>query len=336
VSIEAIEKELGAGTLRPVYLIVGEEGYTANELARAVREAVLRDGVPGLNDDQFQAHEIDVDGVLSAAKTLPMLAKRRFVSVRGIERWESRDAKALERLTDYFERPVASTTLVLVASKLDKRRRFFTAARSRGFVFECAPLAGNELCSWVARRVEERGVAIEAGAEGLIVELAGPALAPVADAVERLCLFVGPAGTIDEEAVLGCLIRLRTTSVWELVGAVGRRDAGKALAALADVFDPQDRGLRLLGVLAWSARQLLRFQAATVSGATPAEAARAAGAPPFKARELAQQVRATPRDQLERWVEVLAALDLALKGGDRRPPRAVLEDAILRMCATVG
>lgn len=329
-----MEQELERGELRPVYLIVGEESYTANELLRAVREATLRKGVPGLNDDQFQAHEIDVDGVLSAAKTIPMMAQRRFVSVRGIERWEARDARALERLCDYFENPAESTSLVLVASKLDKRRRFFGVARARGFVVEALPLAGNQLSLWVARRVEERGAAIEPGARSLVVELVGPSLAAIADAVERLCLFVGSRGKIDEEAVLGCLVRLRTASVWELVGAVGRRDAGKALTALSDVFDPQDRGLRLVGVLAWSARQLLKFQAAMASGAAPAEAARAAGAPPFKARELAQQVRATSREQLEQWLEVLADLDLALKGGDRRPPRAVLEAAVLKLCAS--
>jgi DNA polymerase-3 subunit delta len=221
----------------------------------------------------------------------------------------------------------------MLAAKLDKRRRLFTVARARGFVVESAQLTANDLVRWVAHEVAERGANVDRGADQLVVELAGPSLGSVADAVERLCLFVGKGGTVTEDVVLGCLVRLRTVPVWDLVGAVGRRDAGKALAALSDVFDPQDRGLRLLSVLAWSTRQLLKFQAAVAQGARPQEAARAAGAPPFKARDLAEQVRGTTREQLEGWVEVLAGLDLALKGGDRRPPQAVLEDAILGMCA---
>jgi hypothetical protein len=137
-----------------------------------------------------------------------------------------------------------------------------------------------------------------------------------------------------DESVSECVVRLRAASVWELVAAVGRRDAGAALSALADVYDPQDRGLRLLGVLAWSTRQLLRFESAIRAGASPDQAAIRAGAPPFKARELSQQLKNLPRAELERWPELLASIDFELKGGSRRPAQAVLESAILRLCRT--
>ena len=158
----------------------------------------------------------------------------------------------------------------------------------------------------------------------MLAELAGPELSTVADALERVCLYVGEGETITEEAVAECVVRVRPTTVWELVGAVGKRDAGSALAALERVYDPHDRGLRLVGVLAWSARQLLRFESAMQSGARPEEAAKRAGAPPFKARELAAQVRSIPRQDLEQWLVLLARVDLALKGGSKRLPKAVL------------
>jgi len=91
--------------------------------------------------------------------------------------------------------------------------------------------------------------------------------------------------------------------------------------------------LRLVGVLAWSTRQLLRFTMAYRGGASPEQAAQAAGAPPFKARELAGQARNLETSEIERWLRILAETDLALKGS-RRPSRAVLESAILTM--TIG
>jgi DNA polymerase-3 subunit delta len=120
--------------------------------------------------------------------------------------------------------------------------------------------------------------------------------------------------------------------VWQLVDAVGRRDAGRALRALSEVYDPSDRGLRLVGVLAWSTRQLLKFESATRAGSRPPEAAKAAGVPPFKARELADQVRLLSREKLEGWLATLSEVDLALKGGTARPPRAVMEEAVLSLC----
>jgi DNA polymerase-3 subunit delta len=333
--------EAAQGELRPVYLVAGDESYLASAVVSALKTAALTGGVKGLNEDQYQAGEADVDRVLADARTLPMMAKRRFVLVRGLERWEPKagktDAKLtdkdpFERLLDYAKAPSPSTVLVLLGAGVDKRRKLYTVAKADGFLVACEALARAELPTWIERRVVARGCRISPSIADLLAELTGPELAPVADAVERLCLYVGDGQEITEDSVATCIVRLRGASVWELVSAVGRRDAGAALAALSDVYDAQDRGLRLLGVLAWSTRQLLRFESALRAGASPEQAAMRAGAPPFKARELSQQVKALPRADLERWPELLARLDLELKGGTRRPPLAVLEAAVLKLC----
>lgn len=335
--------EAAQGQLRPIYFVAGEEALLASQVVTALKAASMKGGVPGLNEDQYQAGEADIDKVLAAARTLPMMAKRRFVLVRGLERWEPKagaregkltDKDPFEKLLDYAKSPPPSTVLVLLGAAVDKRRKLYTQAKADGYLVACEPLARHDLPRWIEKRVTDRGCKISQGVADLLAELTGPELSPVADAVERLCLYVGDGNEIIEDSVATCIVRLRTASVWELVGAVGRRDAGAALAALADVYDPQDRGLRLLGVLAWSTRQLLRFDSALRGGASPDQAAIAAGAPPFKSRELSQQLKALPRADLERWPELLARLDLELKGGTRRPPQAVLESAILKLCRT--
>ncbi|HXK17129.1 MAG TPA: DNA polymerase III subunit delta [Polyangiaceae bacterium] len=337
--------EAERGELRPVYLVAGEEALLASSVVLALKTASLKGGVAGLNEDQYQAGEVEVDKVLSAARTLPMMAKRRFVLLRGLERWEPKagaregkvtDKDPLEKLLDYAKAPSPSTVLVLLGAGVDKRRKLYTQAKADGFLVACEPLSRGDLPRWIEQRVAARGCKIKESVADLLAELTGPELSPVADAVERLCLYVGDGNEIVEDTVATCIVRLRAASVWELVAAVGRRDAGAALAALADVYDPQDRGLRLLGVLAWSTRQLLRFDSAVRGGASPDQAAIRAGAPPFKGRELSQQVKALPRADLERWPELLARLDLELKGATRRPPQAVLESAILKLCRASG
>jgi DNA polymerase III subunit delta len=330
--------------LRPVYLVVGEEHRLQSDVLAALRSAALEAGVPGLNDDQWVAGEVDVDQVLGAARTLPMLSKLRLVVVRSLERWEPRDGaksaktkqEPLDKLAEYVKAPVPSTLLVLLAGKLDKRRRLVTTAQKAGCLVACEPLARAELPGWIERRAAACSSRLAPGVADLVAELAGPDLAPVADAVERLCLYAGAGETVTEEHVAECLVRLRTASVWQLVDAVGRRDVARALATLHEVYDPEDRGIRLVGVLAWSARQLVKFESATRAGLAPEAAAQRAGAPPFKARELARQVQRIPKDELERWLETLAAVDLALKGGSKRPPKAVLEQAIVALCSSTA
>ncbi|HMA97185.1 MAG TPA: DNA polymerase III subunit delta [Polyangiaceae bacterium] len=336
---EDIGKKVAGGSLPELLLVVGEETHARERVVQLVREAAVSGSMAAMNEDQFVASETTVDTVLSAARTLPMFGKRRFVLVKHLDRWETNkpsDHDPFERLLEYSKNPTPSTTLVLVAAKLDGRRRLVTEAKKRDFIVNCAPLPRAALPQWIVQRVRERGASISLSIADLIVEVTGTDLPALADATERLVLYVGQGKEIDERAVDTNLTKLSTATVWELVAAVGRRDLGAALRAVDAVYDPHDRGLPLLGVLAWSARQLIRFEAATRSGCNPSEAAQRAGAPPFKARELAEQTKLLTRAELERWLEVLARVDLALKGGSKRPPKAIIEQAVMKLARPQG
>jgi DNA polymerase-3 subunit delta len=105
------------GKLLPLYVIAGEERFLRDQVVAEIRAAALGGGVPAFNEDKFQAGEVDIDKVISAARTVPMMAPKRFVLVRGVERWDSardaasdsdNDAKAspLDRLATYAAAPI--------------------------------------------------------------------------------------------------------------------------------------------------------------------------------------------------------------------------------------
>lgn len=344
MSPEEAIKRAATSKLPEVLLVCGDETLVVGEVVQAVKTAVLSGGIPGLNDDTFQAGASRVEEVLSLCKTLPMLGAHRFVMVRDVERWEEKEAKAqskasskaasspIDELIDYANRPSPSTVLLLTGGALDKRRRLFTHAKKGNWLVLCETPSRAELPGWIVERARARGNHISSSTADLIAELAGPHLAPVADAIERLALFVGEGKEIDEQAVSECVIRLRTQSVWELVSFVGRKDLGGALRALDDVYDPQDRGLPLIGILGWATRQLIKFDAAKRRGQSAADAAKAAGAPPFKARDLEMQLRGLSPTGLGLWLEALARADLELKGGSRRDPRATLTQMVVDLC----
>lgn len=323
------------GELLPVYVISGSERYLRDALVSAIRDGALGSGIAAFNEDKFTAGEAPVDKVLSAARTVPMMAPKRFVLVRGADRWEpaegSADESPLDQIAEYARAPSDTTCLVVVADKLDKRRRLASVARKGGFFVECEPIPPRELPGFVVEQVRARGHTIDNDTAELLAEIAGPELAPVVDAIERLSLHAGPGNPITEEAVSACVARLRLADTWQLVDAVGQRDLGKSLRLLADVYDPRDRGLPLLGALAWSVRQVARVQAALQSGASGDEAARRAGVPPFRARDVLARARQLRPGDTQKWLLVLADTDLALKGS-KRPPDAVLEDMLTRLC----
>jgi DNA polymerase-3 subunit delta len=341
---EAIKKA-EQGDLLPVWLVVGEERMLKDAVIAAITKAALAGGLPDFNHDKFTAGETDVDKIIGATRTVPMMAKKRVVYVRGLERWDTASASSdsgddgggkalppLDRLAEYAKAPIDSTTLILVAQKLDGRRKIVALAKKQGFVVDCAQVEGRQLPGWIRARAKLKGHTIEQDVCDLIAEIAGPDLSYLDDVLERLSLYVGKDAPITEEAVAVNVTRVRLADTWKLVDAASTKDLGKVLALFADVYDPRDRGLPLVGAIAWSLRQLLKLQSALGSGASIDEAARRAGIyPTFRAREHAQKLKAFRPRELERWLVVVQETDLALKSS-RRPADSILEEMFTRLC----
>ena len=344
-------KRAERGDLLPVWLLTGEERLLRDQAQSAIIKAALAGGLAELNLDRFTAGEASVDKVLAATRTVPMMAKRRVVIVRGLERWDNAHATAdgeegdadikalppLDRLAEYAKAPIDTTVVILVAEKLDGRRKLVSAAKKGGFVVDCATVDGRSLPGWIAARAESKGHPIDRDTCELIAQIAGPDLSYLDDVLERLSLYVGKddAGqgrSITEDAVGVCVTRVRLADTWKLVDAASTKDLGKVLALFADVYDPRDRGLPLVGAIAWSLRQLLKLDSALREGASIDEAARAAGIyPAFRARDHAKKLKAFRPRELERWLVVVQETDVALKSS-RRAPDAILEEMFTRLC----
>lgn len=339
---DALFREVDAARFRPVLVVVGSDTYARDRVVARVCTAAVAPALAAFNQDKFTAGETSIESVLNAAKLLPMMAERRLVLVRQVERWESKSGDAgdapagkespLDRLAAYAEAPNESTVLVLVAESLDGRRKFTQLAKKADFLVPCEPLGERELVGFVLAEANARGHHIQSDTAALIAQLSGPDSSQLVDSIERLSLYVGPGAEIDGDAVSASITRLRVEDSWALVDALRARDPATSLAILSRVYDARDRGLPLLGAIAWSVRQMLKLQAYLGQGLRLDDASRRAGLfNPSRARELADSLRGAKPGELESMLETLAEADLALKGS-KRHPLSVLEGAVLRLC----
>ncbi|MFO0548666.1 MAG: DNA polymerase III subunit delta [Polyangiaceae bacterium] len=335
--------EKAEAALRPVFLVVGEEGYFADAVTRALRAIATKDGLPGFNDDKFTAGECSVEAVIDAAQSMPMMARRRFVLVRNLDKWgggqsaEGAPAKAskdgpLDKLAAYAADPNPSTVLVLVATKLHAQRKLVTLAKKAGFIVTCDPVRPQMMAPFLIDRARRLGHAMARDLAEHAADLLGTDLGAAADAVERMGLFVGAGAPLTEEAVVALIAPVQKATIWELTDAVCARDLSKALRAM-EGMDIAREELRVLGAIASSVRKLARFEEALANGEPAARAAEIAAIPPFKAMAMQAAVRRLPRGTLARWLVMLADADVAMKGGAKRPARAVLDGLVFSMCA---
>lgn len=319
--------DLLAQRIPTVAVVAGEERFFIDRAVSAWRRAVLGDGPSGWNEDIFEGKGGSASRILDAARTLPMMAAQRLVLVRDLD---GLAAAELDKLADYLETPSPSSSVVLLATKLDGRTRFAKRAAKLGVLFEAAPIRPAELRSFVTAEAERRKIRIAPDAASALLDAVGNDLPAIDDALERLSLYVGEGAAIDLDAVERCVVKVRVESIWALVDAVGLRDRRTALAATSSLLADREPPLRILAMVARQLRIVARMQSALADGAQPQDAARMAGAPPFKARDLATAAKRFDARSLKHAFTVLAETDLALKGS-RIPADVVLQTAILNL-----
>ncbi len=318
-----------SGDAKAVYLLVGTETLLIERALGLLRRAALGDeSLAGFNEDRFDGDQASGGAVVAAANTLPMMAARRFVQLRRVDRLRKADQ---EELAAYVAAPADTACLVMTAEKLAGNTRLARAAKDRRVRYDAKALKGEALRSFVATEAKARGhVLAPAGAQALLDAL-GDDLAALDDALERLSLYVGPGQRIDSAAVDACIARVPTDSIWALVDAISVRDTAKAMRAAQALLAEREHPLRILAMVARQLRQVARMREALADGLGGEAAARKAGAPPFKARAMTEAARRFTLPELARAFETLAETDLGLKGS-KVPGDVLLQEAVLRLC----
>jgi DNA polymerase-3 subunit delta len=313
VSIDALISEAREGRFPPV---------------AALKKAALDGETGGFNSDTFQGASVSAKTLVNTARTLPMFAKSRFILVRNAE---AIPAAEVDALCAYMNKPSPEACVVLTSEKLDGRTKLAKTAIELSFWHEAATPRLAELPGLVQSEARGRGHALAFDAAQALVDALGADLSALDDAIERLSLFVGQGQAIELAAVEASVTHTRTDSVWALIDAVGARNTKVAIASAASLLGSQEPPLKILALIARQMRTIARVRGALKSGLQDQEAAQKAGAPPFKARELAALARRFDDAKLNRAFRTIAEADLSLKGSKVPGPR-VLERAILELC----
>lgn len=328
-TLSDVTKEADKGALRPVYALVGTERLLIERAVDALRRAVDAMGAADFNVEVFDGKGLDAATVTAAARTLPMMADMRLVLVRHADAMTPNEQNAL---AEYLDDPSDTACLVLTATKLDGRAKLAKTAKKLGYLVDTKPLRGRELREFVRAEASSRHHNIEPAAIEALLEAVGDDLAAIDDAMERLSLFVGAGQRIDADAVMTCITRIRVESIWSLVDAIGLKDRRKGVAAAQSLLDDREPPLRLLAMVARQLRIVARMREGLSEGMRPQEAAKRAGAPPFKAGDLTESARRFTADSLGEAFTLIAETDRALKSS-KRPPDIIVQEAVLELCA---
>ena len=316
-----------------VVLLTGSEATLRDDALAELRQQALGGGLRDFNEDRIDlaATGANPRAVLTACRTLPVMAPQRLVIVSGLA--DRRAAEFIETLLpEYLEQPAETTCLVLCAEKVDRRLRWVKRVAAIGKVISCnGPDRPAGVRDWIEARIRSLGKRPGRGCSAALFELVGADLDRLAFEVEKLCLFVGEAEDVSADDVAEVTAALRPLAVYELTDAIGGRRLPDALRVLSRLDSQGDAPLRTLGALANHFRRLLRAHDCTPMTAKSLQ--QQLSLHPFTARKLAEQAQSFDPLRLRRCLAAVRRTDEALKGAVPLAPSLAIEQLVVSVCS---
>lgn len=247
-------KQIRAGKLHPVYVLAGDEVYFTDRVQDELLAHIPAD-MRDFNLDIFYGTETDVNRVLEAARSFPMMAERRMVIVReftamfpslasfGAEEDESKDkeseapkeaagSESVARLVAYLQNPNPHTILILRDAKTPAGNTAFGKAlqKQATSVFLRFPaVPESELADWIEEFAQlTYGMAMEPEASRLMAQRMGPHLQLLSSELDKLCTQNRTGERITAAQIREKIPVTREFSVFELKEAVLGRDVDRA------------------------------------------------------------------------------------------------------------
>ncbi len=331
----------------PVYLFLGPEVYQLSACRRALVDKVL---APEDRENGLSRHDLEettLASVLDDARSLSLFAPNRVVWVSGAETAlprgrASSDAEnsAAAELADYLKSPTPGAVVVFEASrydfegddraKIERVQKFYSAISDvvelRPYTLESARRLAQDLA-------KEAGLQIGLAEIGLLVESLAADAGRIANEIEKLRLYTSGARKVTADDILNLVPNAQASTIFALVGALGRGDRKRALDSLDTLFR---EGEYLPLALTFLATQFRLAMAARDSGLKTAQQIQAKFSQQGiriwrdRAEQVYQTVGAFPGDKLGRAIEKIFWADKALR--DTRPDdRVVMEELILTL-----
>lgn len=234
MTFEKIIQDLKKKIYHPVYFLCGDEPYYIDLISDYIEKNVLSDSEKEFNQTVLYGKEVDVPTLISYAKRYPMMSSHQVLIVKEAQEMrnligkESKEEKNF--LLDYVQHPQKSTILVFCYKykSLDKRTKTGKELDKHALVFESKKLSDYKIPEWIIDVVGKRGHRINSRAAALMAEYLGNDLSKISNELEKLFLNVTPGAEIDLPLVENNIGISKEFNIFELHGALGRRNILKA------------------------------------------------------------------------------------------------------------
>lgn len=182
---ESIMDELKNRVYRPVYYLMGEEGFYTDRITDYIARNVLNEVEQEFNLSVYYGLDTNIETVISAARRYPMMSEYQVVIVK-----EAQMMKNIDALINYLRMPLASTILVFAHKNgsLDRRKKNVAELERMAVVLDSKRLRDERLPSFITSYMREKSLVADNKAVLMIAESIGADLSRIASEIDKLSI----------------------------------------------------------------------------------------------------------------------------------------------------
>ena len=306
------------------YVFDGDDTFSCHEAVAALKARMGDPGMAELNTAHLDGRTTDLNEIRHHCDTIPFLADRRLVIVRGLlgrlaqKGQDPAETRFLNDLVDYLPNLPQPARLVFVEStRMPKNHPVLALARKGGTAHLRTFISptGTRLVRWTRQRVQQAGGAIEPGAAKALCAFVGNDLHQLNQEIQKLVAYTDGQRPITEQDIHLLTPHARHASIFELVDALGRRDSTTASRICRQLLDAGDHPLALLAMITRQFRLMILVKELAPKLGTPQAIARQLRQNPYPIKKILAQSKNHSTEQLRLIYHALADTDLGIKTG---------------------
>lgn len=321
-----------AASLRPVYLIYGDEPLLVDECGNALRARARELGYIERSVYTVESG-FDWNDLYAATRSLSLFAERRLLELR-LPSGKPGDAGA-KMLIQLAQQPATDTILLVIAGKLDKAAResaWASALDAAGASIALWPLNAAQLPAWIGARLQAQQLRPEAGVVELLAQYTEGNLLAAAQEVDKLALLA-QGGVIRLSDAQDSLSDNARYNVYGLVDACLQGAAASAARMLASLRAEGVEPILVLWALARELRTMAQISSQLAQGQPEANVLQANRVWSNRRALVTQALRRLRPAQWLVLVVRAARVDRILKG---RAPGEVWQELEILVLAVCG
>lgn len=326
----SIINAIKAGTMSPLYFLMGDEPFFIDQISTAFETFALPEEARGFDQTIVYGKDVTIDSLVSMAKRYPMIGQKQLIIVKEAQNL----SRTIEQLKAYAENPQQTTILVFCYKykSLDKRKALYKTLNKSHVVFESKKIYDSKVPNWIVEQLKYKGYEITPKASHLLANFLGNDLSKISNEIGKLALVTVDSKIINSDIIEHHIGISKDYNNFELQNALANLDQKKAYQIVRYFAKNPNKHPIVLTVSTLYAFFSKIMTLHTVTDRNPQNMARAIGVNPYFLKDYSVGAKNFPMRRISGVFETLRLIDIKSKGIDANlSPKDLYNELLIRI-----